>query len=54
MFVKPVHAGQKPGHQLRMWQQSGGSVIFDFTLPAPTTSKTLVAPVANLSLSPAI
>ena len=28
MFVKPVNAGQKPGHQLRMWQQSEPSVIF--------------------------
>ena len=49
-FVKPVNAGRTPGHQLRMRQQSEPSVIFDRIMSAPTTSPTLVAPVANLSL----
>ena len=53
-FVKPVNAGRTPGHQLRMRQQSEPSIIFDRIMSAPTTSPTLVAPVANLSPSPSI
>ena len=48
-FLKPVNAGRKPGNQLRMRQQSEPSVMFDRIMSAPTTSPTLVAPVANLS-----
>ena len=43
-----MNAGRKPGHQLRMRQQSEPSVTFDRIMSAPTTSPTLVAPVANL------
>ena len=53
-FVKPVNAGQKPGYQLRMRQQSEPSVMFGRIMSTPTTLPTLVAPVANLSLSPSI
>ena len=53
-FVKPVNAGWKSGHQLRMRQQSEPSVIFDCIMSAPTTSPTLVALVVNLSPSPSI
>ena len=53
-FVKPVNAGRTPGHQLRMRQQSEPSVIFDRIMSAPTTSPTLVTPVAILSPSPSI
>ena len=49
-----MNAGQKSGHQLRMRQQNEPSVIFDRIMSAPTTSPTLVAPVANLSSSPSI
>ena len=49
IFEKPVNVGRKPGHQLKMRQQSEPSAIFDCILSAPTTSPTLVAPVANLS-----
>ena len=53
-FVKPVNAGRKPGHQLRMQQQSEPSVIFDRIMLAPTTSPILVTPVANQPPSPSI
>ena len=53
-FVKPVNARWKPGHQLRIRQQSEPSVIFDHIMSAPTTSPKLVAPVANLSRCPSI
>ena len=49
-----MNAGRKPGHQLRMWQQSEPSGIFDRIMSAPITSPTLVAPVANLSPSPSV
>ena len=50
-FIKPVNAGWRPSHQLRMQQQSEQSVIFDCVISGPTTLPTLVAPVANLSPS---
>ena len=48
MFVKLVNAGRKLGHQLRMWQQSEPSVIFDRIISAWIASPALVAPAANL------
>lgn len=49
-FVKPVNAGRKPGHQLRMQAQSEPQgVIFDCINAAPTRSATLTASVANIS-----
>ena len=49
-----MNAGRKPGHQLRMRQQSEPSVIFDRIMSALTASPTLVAPVADLSPSSSI
>ena len=49
-FLKPVNAGRRPIHQLRMQQQSEQSVIFDCVISGPTLL-TLVAPVANLTPS---
>lgn len=52
MFVKPVKAGRKPGHQLRMQTQNEPQrVIFDCITAAPTTSATLMATIANISPS---
>ena len=51
-FVKPVNAGRKPGHQLRMQTQNEPQrVIFDCITAAPTTSATLMATIANISPS---
>ena len=54
MFVKFVNAGRKPGHELRIRQQSEASVIFDRIISASIASPALVAPAANLPLSPSI
>ena len=54
IFEKPVNVGRKPGHQLKMRQQSEPSAIFDRIMSAPAKSPTLVAPVADLSPSPSI
>ena len=52
-FVKPVNAGRKPGHQLRMRPQNDLSVIFDRIRSAPTKSPTLMASLVSPS-SPSV